>query len=290
VTRGTLPTRRFPWLPVALVLAYALVMWGTGFGTGRETATHRSNAETIYVRNLSPKYISDATIRRDIPAWERAVNHDFAPAWHSAQYRIVLAKSIPAGAIGATFVDKGPVAGALAYHTVTSGAPQIVVYAGTAAYYGYDNSVSFTHELFELAADAPISVTNQGWPYDWIWIQHPDGYSRTEQAEGTVWAQEVCDPVEEQTYAIDGVRISDFVTPNWFNDEVAGPYDEMGAVQQPFTILTGGYAQYLDPTRLADHRELPPRAAGGQRLPARRGSVLGGMSDPLGNVLTRITR
>jgi hypothetical protein len=263
--KGHLPTRRIP----AWLLAFDLALFGALLALAAvflaSAPTPPSSAETIYVRNLAPKYISDATIRRDIPAWERAVNHDFAPAWHSAQYRIVLAKAIPAGEIGATFVDKGPVAGALAYHTVTSGAPQIVVYAGTAAYYGYDNSVSFTHELFELAADAPISVTNQGWPYDWIWVQHPDGYSRTEQAEGTVWAQEVCDPVEEQTYAIDGVRISDFVTPNWFNDEVGGPYDEMGVVQQPFTILTGGYAQYLDPFgwQIIENFRHAPRGANG---------------------------
>jgi hypothetical protein len=241
-----LTTRRIPLWLLAFVLALFGALLAAVFRASAPTPP--SSAETIYVRNLSPHYISDATIRRDIPTWEAAVNHDFAPYWHSAQYRIVLAKAIPAGEIGATFVDKGPVQGALAYHTVTNGAAQIVIYAGTGRYYGYDNSVSFTHELFELAADAPISVTNQGWPYDWVWLQHPDGsYDRMPQNEGTVWAQEVCDPVEEQTYLIHGVRISDFVTPNWFNDEVAGPYDRMGAVQQPFTVLVGGYAQYLSP-------------------------------------------
>lgn len=207
----------------------------------------KTGAETMYIRNLSPKYISDATIKRDIPAWEQAVNRDFAGAWHTTQFKLVFlgSKPAPRGQMVATFVDKGPVQGALAYHTTQNGAPAIVVYAGTAVYYGFDNSVSFTHELFELAADPTISITNQGWPYDWLWTVNKAGQvSRVAQSEGTVWAQEVCDPVEAYSYLINGVKISDFITPNWFNDEVSGGYDFMGLVQQPFTILWGGYAQF----------------------------------------------
>lgn len=222
----------------------ALVLVGV-FGPGHQA---HSSATPIYVQNLAPQYISDATIRRDIPAWQQAVNEDFAPSWNTPQYRLIFTgrRPAPKGAISAVFVKSGPVKGALAYHTVTRGVPQIVVYAGTGDYYGYDNSVSFTHELFELAADPTITTTNQGWPYDWVWTQTPDGFNQTPQDEGTVWAQEVCDPVEELSYLIDGVKISDFITPNWFNDEVAGGYDWMGAVQQPFTVLRGGYAQYFN--------------------------------------------
>jgi len=233
-----------------LLAALVAVLVTAGFVAGASSdSTSAVPAETIYVRNVAQQYISDATIRRDIPAWEQAVNHDFAPVWHTTHYRLVFIgrRQAPAGALSAVFVTKGPVKGALAYHTVTAGAPQIVVYAGTADYYGYDNSVSFTHELFELAADPMISVTNQGWPYDYIWYPHPNGtINRESQTEGTVWAQEVCDPVESDSYRIDGVKISDFVTPDWFNDEVNGPYDHMGLVQQPFTILPGGYAQFWD--------------------------------------------
>lgn len=237
-------------LPLA---AWALAVTG-GFLVGssmhKAREAHKasaapSNLTTIYVQNLAPRYISSAEIRHDIPAWERAVNTQFAPLWHSEHYRIVLRKGpAPKGSISAVFVKRGPIKGALAYHTVENGVPRIVVYAGTDDYYGYGNSVSFTHELFELAADAPISVTNQGWPYDWVWLQKPQGFERVPQDEGTVWAQEVCDPVEALSYRVDGVEISDFVTPNWFSDDVNGGFDYMGAVQQPFTILAGGYAQY----------------------------------------------
>lgn len=201
--------------------------------------------ETIYVRNVAPQYISDATIKRDIPAWQDAINKDFAPAWHTARVRFVFIGrgTAPKGAIAATFVDKGPVKGALAYHTVSRGVPAIIVYAGTDDYYGYSNSVSFTHEAEELLADPEIAILNQGHPYPFVTV----GAQLLPQGSGTIWANEVSDPVEAFHYERDGVAISDFITPNWFNDEVNGPYDFMQLVQTPFTILKGGYAQYWDP-------------------------------------------
>ena len=212
---------------------------------------HRAaGGELIYVRNVAPQYISDAEIRNDIPAWEAAANRDFAPLWHTTRVRLVFIgrAAVPRGAMSAVFVDKGNVKGALAYHTVTAGVPQIVVYAGTDDYYGYSNSVSFTHELEETLADPTICATNQGYPYPQINVQ---GGATQLQAPGTVWAQEVSDPVEALSYPRPGangrpVAISDFVTPDWFNDEVNGPYDFMRAVQAPFTVLVGGYAQWWD--------------------------------------------
>ena len=239
-----------------LIAVYVLVVWTavailvyTGFFEGpKATVYTQSNTETVYIRNLSPHFISDATIKNDIPAWEAAANKDFAPIWHSTRVKLVfLGKArAPKGGIVATFVDKGDVEGALAYHTVTAGAPAIVVYAGTAVYYGYSNSVSFTHELEELLADPTISITNQGWPYRDVTIED---YGSFKQDPGTVWANEVSDPVEAYSYSRRGadgtsVAISDFITPDWFNDEVNGPYDFMHLVQAPFTILHGGYAQY----------------------------------------------
>jgi hypothetical protein len=107
----------------------------------------------------------------------------------------------PGRSVGGDVREPRPRQGALAYHDVEDAAPAITVYAGTGAYYGYDNSVSFTHELFELAADPYISAGNQGWPFDWVYLVAPDGsIDREPQAEGTFWAQEVCDPVEADSY------------------------------------------------------------------------------------------
>ena len=203
------------------------------------------NVETIYVVNHAGQYISDSQIRKDIPAWESAANRDFSPYWHTAQVRIELVTSAPAGSFSALFVKNGPIRGALAYHTVTRGVPQIVVYAGVADFYGYSNSVSFTHELFETLADPSISMTNQGYPYPDVCLV---GSACAPQLPGTVWFNEVCDPVEADVYAINGVPISDFVTPNWFNDETRGPVDFMNILERPFLVDRGGYAQFWDGT------------------------------------------
>jgi hypothetical protein len=59
---------------------------------------------------------------------------------------------------------------------------------------------------------------------------------------------EVCDPCQHSTYTIDGVLVSDFVTPGWYSD--AGPigsgafYSFTGRITQPRTLLTGGYVTW----------------------------------------------
>ena len=237
------------WLAI---IAFALFAPGFVAWFWAPHSVRSSDTETIYVRNLSPRYISDAEIKNDLPAWEAAANEDFAPLWHTTRVDLVFIGKRPApkGSLSAVFVDKGDVQGALAYHTVTDGVPQIVVYAGTADYYGYSNSVSFTHELEEMLADPTICATNQGYPYPYVTVTDVGQYP---QLPGTVWAQEVSDPVEAYSYnrkGADGrpVKISDFITPDWFNDEVDGPYDFMHLVQAPFTVLRGGYAQWWDGT------------------------------------------
>lgn len=84
---------------------------------------------------------------------------------------------------------------------------------------------------------------------------------------GRIYSFEVCDPVEAPTYAVNGVSVSNFVTPAWFDplsvakeeqraqrDEETRTthglavetttYDKLGLLEAPFTILKGGYAVY----------------------------------------------
>lgn len=221
----------------------------TRINTGSKSAVTQTGLQTVYITNLAPQYWSNASIKRDIPAWETALNRDFASYWHTNQYRLVFLgnKPAPQGQMSAVIQAKGPIKGALAYHwTERNNAPSITVYAGTGDYYGYDNSISMTHELEELAADPVTSYVNQGYPDDFYWLESKDmslKYSFQYSVAG--WFNEVSDPVEADFYKINGVKISDFVTPAWFNDGVGSRYDFMGLCQQPFWIRPGGYAQYL---------------------------------------------
>ena len=209
-----------------------------------------TKAEKIYITNLAPQYWSDKAIRKAIPAWEQALNVDFAKYWHTAHYKIIFngRKPAPEGTISAVIQDKGPVDGALAYHWIErNGQPSITVYAGTGDYYGYNNSVSMTHELFELAADPLTSYASEGYPTLAYWIEKPDLSLEVAPQEGIIsWFNEVADPVEADFYRINGVEISDFVTPAWFNDGIGTRFDFMGLCQQPFWVRPGGYAQYQD--------------------------------------------
>lgn len=242
------------WAAFATTVALAL---GTIIaGPSTKTVTVTKGAEPVYIRNLAPKFIKDSEIKNSIPAWEHAINVDFAKYWHTAKYKLVFIgrAQAPHSGITAEFVNKGPVEGALAYHwTERNNAPSITVYAGTGSYYGYSNSVSFTHELEELAADPITSYLNIGYPDDYYWLEKPSTALKQQINYGIGWFNEVSDPVEADWYTIPGangkpVKISDFVTPAWFNDGVGDRFDFMGLCQQPYWIRPGGYAQYLDST------------------------------------------
>jgi len=60
---------------------------------------------------------------------------------------------------------------------------------------------------------------------------------------------EVCDPCQTAWYTVNGVRVSDFYTPRYF-DPVAvdsARYSYTGALKYPLDILDDGYLSWLDP-------------------------------------------
>lgn len=121
-------------------------------------------------------------------------------------------------------------AGALGYHDVTgSGAPVMKIFPALDAEDGVPWSTTASHELLETLAD----------PGCLSCIQSP--------VDGRVWAAEVCDAVEQLSYEIDGVLVSDFILPAyWSQPSKHARYDFMGKVTKPLEILPGGYGQYLD--------------------------------------------
>ena len=253
--RGREVPRRFAALIavlLAVLVATACGVTGSSRSTpAKKSASAQSNGTlTIYIRNTTASGETDQQIRRAIPAWEAAANGRFRQVWHTPRLDLIFIgqRQEPRGTIAAVFGKKGPVKGALAYHTQLNGTPRIVVYSGVGDYYGYSNSVSFTHEMFELLGDEHTASINQGWPVSVFTIDHgqfanPDYLP---VPPGQLVINEMCDPVEAQHYVLNHTWISDWVTPNFFNDEQVMPagvpeYDAMGLVQQPLTILPGGY-------------------------------------------------
>lgn len=98
-------------------------------------------------------------------------------------------------------------------------------------------SVTLSHEVLELIAD----------PYGnrLVAARHPQL-----AGERVKYLLEVCDPCQATWYPVNGVPVSDFYTPRYF-DPVGvdtGRYSFTGALEYPLQILDGGYLSWIDPT------------------------------------------
>lgn len=221
-----------------------------------KTVAYEPATLSIYVQNFDPAFVSDATLKDDIPAWEAAANGAFRQVWKTPKVRLIFVpagQSVPRGAEVMQFTANGPVQGAAAYHTENDGRAAIVVYAGIDDAFGVSLSVAATHELFERLGDGTTSTIDQGWPVDNFTVSHgqfqnPD---LIPVPTGQLLIREVCDPVEQAHYVLPSasgkpVWISDWVTQNYFNDQKTTPagipeYDYLGLVQAPLEVLPGGY-------------------------------------------------
>ncbi|MEK9660979.1 MAG: hypothetical protein VW644_04460, partial [Alphaproteobacteria bacterium] len=75
----------------------------TGWATVPAPKAHvlvvdKTQTENIYITNLAPHDWSDAAVKHDIPAWQTALNRDFAHYWHTTHYKLVFLGRKPAPA------------------------------------------------------------------------------------------------------------------------------------------------------------------------------------------------
>jgi hypothetical protein len=97
-------------------------------------------------------------------------------------------------------------------------------------------TVVLSHEVLELLADPSGNHLIAG--------PHP-----TRRELRVKYLIEVCDPCQSHWYPVNGVPVSDFYTPRYF-DPVEVPavrYSFTGSIREPRQILEGGYLTFLDP-------------------------------------------
>jgi hypothetical protein len=100
-------------------------------------------------------------------------------------------------------------------------------------------ALTTSHECLEMLADPSGNRTQAG--------------NSVKPGQGRVeYLVEVCDPSEAAPfgYSINGVLLSDFYTPNFF-DPLPAPgvrYSFTGAIERPRQVLNGGYLSWFDPT------------------------------------------
>jgi hypothetical protein len=150
--------------------------------------------------------LSDDQLQPVVAALQTQVHRDWAPVWgNDADLSFVPAGTQPApGSWWLVILDDSDQAGALGYHDLTTGGlPLGKIFAKTDLTAGQQRSVTASHELLEKLGDPDINLT--------VFVQ-PDATS------GTLYAYEVCDACEadQYGYAINGVTVSDFVYPAWF--------------------------------------------------------------------------
>jgi len=161
-----------------------------------------------------------------IAAMQKYVDDFVAPVWGTPA-SLIKTDSFQKGAWAMVFLDDADQANALAYHDLTpDGFPVSKVFVRTTLENDDLVSVSASHELVEMLVDPAINLMTTG--------PNPK----------LVYAYESADPVEALSFDVDGIAMSDFVYPSYF--EVFHPagsvrFDQMEKVNKPFQILSGGY-------------------------------------------------
>jgi hypothetical protein len=161
-----------------------------------------------------------------ISAMQTYVDDHVAPVWGTPA-KLVKSADFVKNAWAMVFLDTADQEGALAYHDLTpDGLPVSKVFVKTTLDDKQSVAMSASHELVEMLVDPAINM----------WASGPD--------PKLMYAYESADPVEDESFKIDGIEMSDFVYPSYFEvfrKPKSVKFDHLNKVTKPFQILSGGY-------------------------------------------------
>lgn len=124
--------------------------------------------------------------------------------------------------------------GALGFHDEQAdGTPVMYVFPELCAKEGVSWTSCTSHEILEALADPLLRRCTQA-------------------NDGTIWALEICDAVEGDSYKINGVEVSNFCLPEWGeppNNLKGVDFDFLKLCTHPYEIRPNGYGQTYDPTK-----------------------------------------
>jgi hypothetical protein len=173
-------------------------------------------------------------------ALQKQVTRDFGPLWqvNSTVDAFDSLDSVPVDYWPVIIRDDINEPGAAGFHTDDQGQPFSLVQ------FDSDWSVTTSHETLEMLADPDGNRTVAGDP--------PPQLAETDNElnlERVIYLVEVCDPCETITYKSNGQRVSDFITPHYYDPDAGAHvrYSFRGKIQQPHQVLDGGYVSFGDP-------------------------------------------
>lgn len=178
--------------------------------------------------------LSSGELTRVAAALSKQIMRDFAPIWQMPSTLDAFEKleDVPTGYWPIIVMEDINVPGAAGIHLDDDGKPFGMVNLSDSW------SLTASHEALEMLGD-PLGNTLRAGP-----SVHPD-QDRVE------YLVEICDPSEawEFGYDVNGVRVSDFYTPDFFLPFESGNvrYSFTGAIEKPRQVLDGGYLSWLDP-------------------------------------------
>jgi len=189
----------------------------------------------ISVVRLSEKFPEDQVLRA-VSSLNKQIVRDFGPIWGVTA--VVDAVFDPQQVTPAKWVialvDDLQHSGLAAFHGWTSGVPYAAVEM-TPTW-----TISLSHECLEMLAD----------PFGELRVAGDSPASNQGRVE---FLLEVCDPCQsdEHAYDVDGVMMSDFYTPNYF-DPVFSPgvrYSfKENSLPRPLHVPPGGYLTWRNPS------------------------------------------
>ncbi len=188
---------------------------------------------------MPSKAIPPGEVREVVRAIEKQVKRDFAPVWDvTADLRIARsARDTHKGAWHLVLLDAADPSDDDGYHELTrQGMPLGRVFLKTASHDATGWSSTASHELLEMLANPEGQRA--------VCLYDEDVGYRT-------YAHEVCDPCQDdaQCYRVDGVWVSDFIHPAWFETwrrARSTRFDHAKKLSRPLQIAKGGYAAFVD--------------------------------------------
>ncbi len=178
--------------------------------------------------------LSDADIQAGFKALQTQVHRDLAPTWgvDAALTYVGRDDVAPAGSWRLEIADESSSPGMLAGHDITpDGLPQAQVNVKMALEVGHSWTVVASHELLEMLVNPRNNVL---------------GVLVEGRGKPRMYAYQIADPCSSDhlAYSIDGVKVSDFVFPAWFEParEPGTRFDFSQHLKAPLEIGPGCYA------------------------------------------------
>jgi hypothetical protein len=186
--------------------------------------------------------IPDAEVQAALRAINRQIAEDFEPYWDLGATLRLEAKGRGANLAAKrrdAVIFLRDAAGGFHTHTLR-GLPYGVVFTEIGkltkqALPWLTWTSALSHEALELVADPQLNTLVKG--------PHPAKH------HAVFHYREVCDPVQSLTYEIDGILVSNFVLPHYYNaqGERGGRNDHLGSGVHAFRWIEGGYIGFWDP-------------------------------------------